>query len=49
MPLERIAPEKRLAIRILTATQLPKPAQTVPEAERAIDETVDFAEKVLAV
>jgi hypothetical protein len=27
----------------------PKPAQTAAEAERAVDQTVDFAEKVLAV
>jgi acetyl-CoA carboxylase carboxyltransferase component len=29
--------------------RLPKPAQTAADAERAIDETVDFAEKVLSV
>ncbi|HEY9376530.1 MAG TPA: hypothetical protein VIQ02_05480 [Jiangellaceae bacterium] len=29
--------------------QLPKPAQTAIEAERAVDQTVDFAEQVLAV
>ncbi len=29
--------------------QLPKPAQTATEAERAVDQTVDFAEQVLAV
>jgi hypothetical protein len=28
---------------------LPKPAQTAAEAERVVDETVYFAEKVLAV
>jgi acetyl-CoA carboxylase carboxyltransferase component len=31
------------------ASQLPKPAQAAAEAERAVDETVDFTEKVLAV
>jgi hypothetical protein len=31
------------------AAQLPKPAQTATEAERAVDQTVDFAEQVLAV
>jgi hypothetical protein len=29
--------------------QLPTPAQTAAETERAIDDAVDFAEKVLAV
>jgi hypothetical protein len=31
------------------AAQLPKPAQTATETERAIDDAVDFAEKVPAV
>jgi acetyl-CoA carboxylase carboxyltransferase component len=31
------------------SAQLPKPAQTAAEAERVIDEAVDFASKVLAV
>jgi acetyl-CoA carboxylase carboxyltransferase component len=31
------------------AGQLPKPAQTAAEAERAIDDVVDFASKVLGV
>ena len=29
--------------------QLPTPAQTAAETERAVDDAVDFAEKVLAV
>ena len=31
------------------AAQLPKPDQAAAEAQRAIDDTVDFAAKVLAV